>query len=92
VQTRATYPDGGEGNGLSGLQDYVQEKRQGEFVDNLCRKLLSYALGRSLQLSDKKTVQEMRTNLAANGYAIGRLIETIVTSPQFLNQRGQDPE
>ena len=30
----------------------------------------------------------MRTQLAADGYRFGSLVETIVTSPQFLNKRG----
>jgi hypothetical protein len=29
----------------------------------------------------------MRSRLAAEGYAFGSVIETIVTSPQFLNKR-----
>jgi len=31
-----------------------------------------------------------RLRLAENGHRLGGLIETIVTSPQFLNQRGKD--
>jgi hypothetical protein len=92
VQTAATFPDGTERNGLQGLREYLCEKRQGDFVDNLCRKLFSYALGRSLLLSDQKALDGMRTRLAAEGYAFGSLVETIVTSPQFLNKRGSgDP-
>ena len=45
VQTKAAFPDGRERRGLSGLRDYLRDKRQGDYVDNLCRKLLSYALG-----------------------------------------------
>ena len=41
------------------LKDYLRERREGDFLDNLCRKLLSYALGRSLQASDRSTLQEM---------------------------------
>jgi hypothetical protein len=89
VETRAVFPDGSEGDGLSGLRRHLKEERQDDFIDNLCEKLLSYALGRSLLLSDKKTLHAMRTKLAAEGYAMGSLIESIVTSPQFLNQRGQ---
>src|SRR5260370_41523829 len=48
VQTGASFPDGEERNGLKGLRAYLGEKRQEDHVDNLCRKLLSYALGRSL--------------------------------------------
>jgi hypothetical protein len=92
VQTGATFPDGADRSGLEGLRGYLREKRQGDYVDNLCRKLFSYALGRSLLPSDKKTLDAMRARLAADGYAFGSLIESIIISPQFLNKRGRgDP-
>ncbi len=69
---------------------YLREKRQDDFVDNLCRKLFSYALGRGLVPSDRPALDEMRRRLAADEYAFGSLVEAIVTSPQFLNQRGRD--
>src|SRR5262249_6859564 len=43
VQTGATFPDGKEREGLAGLREYLRERRQDDFVDNLCKKLLSYA-------------------------------------------------
>ena len=49
-----------------------------------------HALGRSLQLSDEIAVEEMRGKLAADGYRFDTLVQEIVTSPQFLNKRGQD--
>src|SRR5262249_25666177 len=90
VQTGATFPDGKDRDGLKGLREYLREQRQGDYVDNLCRKLFSYALGRSLLLSDKKALDEIRIRLAADGYAFGSLVETIVTTPQFLKKRGHD--
>jgi hypothetical protein len=90
VETDATFPDGVERKGLTGLREYLRDKRQDDFVDNLCRKMLSYALGRGLLPSDQQALDEMRTKLAADGYAFDRLIEAIVTTPQFLNKRGRD--
>ncbi len=90
VQTKATFPDGAERDGVEGLREYLREKRQDDFVNNLCRKLFSYALGRSLLPSDDKAVAEMRARLIADEYRFGSLVESIVTSPQFLNQRGRD--
>ena len=90
VDIHATFPGGGEGTGLDGLRHYLREHRQDEFLDNLCRKLLAYALGRSLVLSDDVLVHEMRAKLAANHYRFSSLVESIVTSPQFLNQRIQN--
>jgi len=72
---------------LEGLRSYLRDQRQEEFLDNLCRKLLSYALGRTLLPSDDALVVEMRQKLAANDYRCGQLVETIVTSPQFLRKR-----
>jgi Protein of unknown function (DUF1592)/Protein of unknown function (DUF1588)/Protein of unknown function (DUF1587)/Protein of unknown function (DUF1595)/Protein of unknown function (DUF1585) len=59
VDTNVTYPGGFEGTGLEGLQAFIREKRQNEFVSNLSRKLLAYALGRSLQLSDESLLERM---------------------------------
>jgi hypothetical protein len=90
VEAKATFPDGSEGTGLDALRRYLCKRRQEEFVDNLCRKLLAYALGRSLALSDRTTLEKMRVQLAADGYRFDSLMETIVTSPQFLNKRGRN--
>jgi hypothetical protein len=90
VDAKVTFPDGSEGMGLDGLRRYLSERRQEEFVENLCRKLFAYALGRSLELSDKRTIDTMRARLAADSYRFHSLVESIVTSPQFLNKRGRD--
>jgi hypothetical protein len=88
VDATATFPGGSDGEGVAGLTAYIRARRQPEFVDNLCRKLLAYALGRNLMLSDESLLREMRGKLEAYGYRFSVLVETIVTSPQFLNQRG----
>ena len=90
VEIHATFPGGAEGAGVEGLRRYLREKRQDDFTDNLCRKLLAYALGRSLILTDGPLVQEMRQRLAADGYRSENLIKSIVTSPQFLTKRGRE--
>ncbi len=87
VENRATFRDGSEGVGLAGLRKYIRT-RQNDFIDNLCRKLFAEALGRTLQLSDEPTIERMKARLASGGYRFGILVETIVTSPQFLNKRG----
>jgi hypothetical protein len=69
----------------------LKERRQPEFVDNLCRKLLAYGLGRGLKPSDDSLVEAMRAQLSSDGQRFGRLVDTIVTSPQFLNKRVDGP-
>ena len=88
VDTHANFPDGSEGAGLEGLRAYLRQHRQDDFVDNLSRKMLTYALGRGLMLSDEPLIAEMQSRLRARDYRFSTLIESIVTSPQFLNKRG----
>ncbi len=76
VKTRT--PDGIELDGLPGLRDYLLTKRRNDFVRQFCKKLLGYALGRGVQLSDEPLLDEMQTRLAADHYRIGTAIEMIV--------------
>ena len=90
VSTKATFPDGSEGDGLAGLRRYIADQREDEFLNNLCRELLVYALGRGLILSDEPTIKLMRDRLSIEGHRFDGLIETIISSPQFLKKRGRD--
>ena len=90
VQVKATFPGGSERVGLQGLRDYVRAMRQDDFLDNLCRKLLAFALGRTLVLTDDPLIEELRRRLAADGYRFSTLVEGIVTSRQFRFARGQE--
>jgi hypothetical protein len=87
IDASATFPGAFQGSGFRGVQAYIKEKRQQDFLDNISRKLLSYSLSRSLQLSDDPVVDQMKTRMSATGYQFGSLVETIVTSRQFLNKR-----
>jgi hypothetical protein len=69
------------------VKTYIREHRQNDYLDNLSRKLLAYALGRSLMLSDEPLIESMSTQLNTDGYRFTPLIEAIVTSPQFRNKR-----
>ena len=65
----------------------MRARGQGQFVDNLSRELLVYALGRSLLRSDEPLLADMRKHLSSGGYRFGLLVQDIVTSRQFLMKR-----
>jgi len=88
VQTTAILPGNVPSQGMADLKTYLTQRRRREYVENFCRKLLSYALGRSLQLSDDPLLEEMQSRSAAQGHRLGDLVLQIVHSPQFLNKRG----
>jgi hypothetical protein len=92
VDASADFPGGSKGAGLAGVEEYIREYRQKGFVDNVSRKLLAYALDRSPQLSDEPLVERMESKLEARKYQFDSLIETIVTSPQFLERRSAAPD
>jgi hypothetical protein len=90
IDTQAVFPGGTSGEGFEGLRTYIREHRQKQFLENLSRKLLAYALGRSLQLSDDPTIEAMQTRLTANGYRFASLVDVIVAGPQFRTKRAAD--
>ncbi|MBL8294696.1 MAG: DUF1592 domain-containing protein, partial [Bryobacterales bacterium] len=90
VDTQVDFPRGGRGNGVEGVQTYIREHRQTDFLDNFSRKLLAYSLSRSLLLSDEPLVERMISVLGSNGYRFAPLVEAIVSSPQFVNKRRTD--
>ena len=90
IDDSAVFPNGQSGNGVDGLREYIMKNRQSNFIDNLCGKLLAFALGRSLRLADDILIEKMQIDSASNDYRFGTLIKAIVSSPQFLQKRGTD--
>ena len=88
VDTRARLRDGTQFQGIKGLRHYLLQKRRQDFVRQFCRKLLGYALGRSIQLSDEPLLEKMMLRLQRNQYKFSAAVETIVGSRQFRYHRG----
>ncbi len=90
IDTKAKLPDGTQLEGLDSLRSYLVNTRRDDFLRQFCRKLLGYALGRSVQLSDKPLIETMLARLKENDCHIGSAIELIVRSPQLREVRGRD--
>ena len=90
IDTRAKVLDGSQFEGLDGLREYLVTKRREAFLRQFCRKLLGYALGRAVQLSDRPLLTEMRAQLKAHDDQFSSALETVIRSRQFREIRGQD--
>jgi hypothetical protein len=90
ADTKVVLPDGSRVDGLDGLRSYLLNNRSDDFLRQFCRKLVGYALGRSVQLSDKPLIASMLTQLKSGDHNVGSAIELIVRSPQFREVRGRD--
>ena len=87
VNTKTKLVDGKAIKGLTGLRDYLANDRREAFVRQFCKKLLGYALGREVGLSDEPLLKAMQERLAKNGYRVSVVVELIVTSEQFRSIR-----
>lgn len=89
VDTKTRTPDGKDIEGLAGLRSYLLQTRRAALLRQFCKKLLGYALGRAVQLSDEPLLAQMETQLARNGYRFSIAADLIVRSRQFREIRGE---
>ena len=87
ADTKTVVFDGTAVDGLAGLRDYMASQRRADFLRQFSRKMLGYALGRSVQLSDQPLIDDLTST---EGGQIVKMIENIVRSPQFREIRGRE--
>jgi hypothetical protein len=88
VDAKAKLPDGRELDGVEGLRRYLLGPRGNEFRRHFCRKILGYALGRAVALSDLPLLEQMEQELRKNGDRVSAAVQTIATSQAFRFHRG----
>ncbi len=86
VDARTTLPGGHQIDGVTGLQKFLLNERREQFAHAFVHKLATYALGRSLDLSDEPQVDRLARQFAKNDHSIKSLIEEIVVSELFRNR------
>lgn len=64
--------------------------REDDFIENLTKKVLTYALGRGTEPFDRPTVHRITEEVRANHDTFGALIEAVVASPAFRSCRGRE--
>ena len=90
VDTATRLLDGTTIEGLDGLRSYLVEQRRDDVVRQFCRKLLGYALGREIQLSDESLLTDMQDILKARDFRFSAAVEAVVTSHPFRKIRGRE--
>ncbi len=90
IDASAKLLDGTRFSGVDGLRAYLLNQRRNAFLRQFSRKLLGYALGRSVLLSDEPLLDEILAQLVTSDFQISQIVEGIVRSRQFLEIRGRD--
>ncbi|MBM3725769.1 MAG: DUF1592 domain-containing protein [Acidobacteria bacterium] len=92
IHDQAQLRDGTVLDGAAGLRRHILGPGRRAFLRQFCAKLLGYALGRAVTLSDEPLITAMWTALEQNDYHAGKAIDLIVASRQFREIRGRDHE
>ena len=90
VDTQVRLRDGTEFQGMEGLKSYLLTERREDFLRQFCQKLLGFALGRAVQLSDEPLLEEMVERLKAEDFRFSAALKTIVRSQQFRFHRARE--
>lgn len=72
--------------GPEGLRGYLM-KRKDDFVRTLADRLLTYALGRGMEPSDKPAIDRIVAQAAKGGYRFSAVVSAVAASDPFLKRR-----
>jgi len=91
IDSSATMEDGTIISGLGGLKDHLLSNKE-NFIRHLTKKMLGYALARSLRPSDLCTLEEITNSVIENEYQSQELILGVVMSKPFTHKRNPNLE
>ncbi len=86
VVTKAVLPGGTEVNGMDDLKNYLLEEKSEQFARALVTKLMTYALGRSLELTDEDEIDQLTDDFIKYDYQLYRLVQEVAASDAFLTK------
>ena len=86
IDASGALPDGRSFHGPDEMKEILKGDRDA-FAVCITEKMLTYALGRGLERSDKRTVQAIAHRLAERRYRFSALVEEIVKSLPFQMRR-----
>lgn len=87
IDPSGTLPGGKKFAGAVELVSILAQEKKSEFARCMANKMLTYALGRGLGVSDRCTVKSIVARLEHEDYRFHTLVESIVTSPPFMYQQ-----
>lgn len=88
VDASGALPNGDKFEGLPGLRDVMVGRRE-QFVGTVTERLLSFALGRSVEYYDRPTLRAIVRDAAPGGYKWSTIITSIIKSAPFQMRRAE---
>ncbi|MDA7873883.1 DUF1585 domain-containing protein [Rhodopirellula sp.] len=81
--TANQLPNGVELNDEESLKSHLLTNRADDFARSLVIHLLTYSLGRPVQLTDRNAVLELTSSFKSDNYRLRNVITELVLSPPF---------
>ncbi len=88
IDASGTLPDGRSFTGPKELRAILRTERE-PFTRAITGKLMTYALGRGLERSDRRELKKMAAAIAADRYRFSSVVLQIVNSPAFQMRRAE---
>ncbi len=86
LDTTGQLPDGTDLAGPDDLRNALL-RRPDQFVQTFVERLMTYALGRTLEYGDMPTVRQVVRDAEREGYKFSAIVRGIVRSPAFMERR-----
>lgn len=91
IDASGELPGGVSFNGPIELKAAMMQ-RQDEFLENLTKKMLTYAVGRGTEPFDRPTIKKIVQEVEINRFRMQSLVEAIVLSDAFRKARGRETQ
>jgi hypothetical protein len=89
IDASGTLPNGRSFNGAAELKTILKEKKD-QFSRCLTEKMLTYSLGRGLEVYDRRSINRIVAALSKDNYRFSTLVAEIVKSEPFTLRKGQE--
>jgi hypothetical protein len=90
IDTSGKLVDGTVVNGPSDLRAALL-KRSDQFVQTMTEKLMTYALGRTVEYYDMPAIRKIVRDARRENYKFSSLVMGIIASPEFQSSRVEQP-
>lgn len=84
LMTGETFSD------VAALKEILAVGRKGDFYRCLSEKLLTFAIGRGIEIYDATTIEQLARRMEKNDGSLRELIQGIIESAPFQKRRGDD--
>ncbi|MDQ2944442.1 MAG: DUF1592 domain-containing protein, partial [Acidobacteriota bacterium] len=90
IDASGKMPDGHVFQGPAGLKNLLLTTHRDEFISTFTEKLMTYALGRGIEYSDRPAMRAIIREAGKQNTSIPAIINAIVKSPQFQMRRAHE--